>query len=41
MLLLCDGSHVLWILGERISQGYKITHKTRCMLIVEVQYRKE
>ena len=36
MLLLTDGSHVLWIIGKRISDYYKITEKTK--RILEIQY---
>ena len=34
--LLADGSHVLWILGERISEAYKVTEQTKRLLRVEV-----
>lgn len=34
--LLADGSHILWIVGYRISAYYKVTKKTR--RILEVQY---
>ncbi len=36
LLLLTEGKHVLWILGHRISQAYKITGQTRRLLKVEV-----
>lgn len=32
VLLLADGSHILWIVGYRMSEGYKITSKTKCVL---------
>ncbi|MDR1766755.1 MAG: tRNA lysidine(34) synthetase TilS [Lachnospiraceae bacterium] len=35
--LLADGSHVLWILGHRISEGYKITDDTAMVLQVRLQ----
>ncbi len=34
--LLTDGSHVLWIVGHRISESYKITDTTRTILEVQV-----
>ena len=34
--LLCDGSHVIWITGYRISEAYKITDSTKNVL--KVQY---
>lgn len=36
ILLLADGSHVLWIIGKRISDYYKITETTK--QILEIQY---
>ena len=36
MLLLADGSHILWIIGKRISDYYKVTDQTKT--IIEVQY---
>lgn len=36
MLLLADGSHILWVVGRRISDYYKITDKTKT--IIEIQY---
>ena len=36
MLLLADGSHILWVVGKRISDGYKITKDTKNVL--EIQY---
>lgn len=38
-ILLADGSHVLWVVGYRISAYYKITENTRRVL--EVQYMEE
>ena len=32
--LLADGSHILWILGRRISEEYKVTQKTKRILEV-------
>lgn len=38
-LLLAEGSHILWIVGGRISSYYKITEATE--KILEVQYMEE
>lgn len=32
--LLADGNHIMWILGSRISEAYKIRESTKTMLIV-------
>lgn len=34
--LLAEGSHVLWVMGYRISEFYKITENTRTILEVQV-----
>lgn len=36
ILLLADGSHILWVVGGRMSEYYKITEQTR--QILEVHY---
>ncbi|MFI3177314.1 MAG: tRNA lysidine(34) synthetase TilS [Eubacteriales bacterium] len=36
-LLLADGSHIIWILGDRISEAYKITDETARVLQVTLQ----
>lgn len=36
ILLLADGNHILWIIGYRISEDYKVTEKTQ--KIMKVQY---
>jgi len=36
ILLLAEGSHVLWIVGYRISEYYKVTEETRHILQVQV-----
>lgn len=36
ILLLADGSHVLWIIGYRISEGYKITENSKRILKVQL-----
>lgn len=32
--MLCDGSHVMWVLGSRISEEYKITEQSKKILVV-------
>ena len=39
ILLLADGPHILWIIGYRISEYYKVTEQTKHIL--EVQYMEE
>lgn len=34
--LLAEGDHVLWVIGSRISEFYKITENTRTILEVKV-----
>lgn len=36
LFLLADGSHVIWIIGDRISQAYKVDENTKNILIVNV-----
>ena len=38
IVLLADGSHILWAVGGRISEYYKVTEQTK--RILEVQYRE-
>jgi len=33
-LLLAEGNHILWIIGYRISEYYKVTDTTRNVLEV-------
>lgn len=40
-LLLADGSHIMWILGGRISEFYKVSSETKWVLRVSVQRREE
>ena len=35
-ILLADGSHIIWIFGDRISEKYKITETTKNILKVKV-----
>lgn len=34
--LLCDGDHVMWVVGNRISEAYKITEQSRKILVVKL-----
>ena len=34
--LLADGSHILWVPGRRISEGYKVTEETSRILKVQI-----
>lgn len=34
-ILLADGSHIIWVTGMRISEGYKVTDQTRRILKVQ------
>lgn len=36
ILLIADGSHILWIIGYRISAGYKVTEDTRTILQIKI-----
>lgn len=36
-LMLADGSHILWIFGNRISEAYKVTKDTKQILIAEIR----
>ena len=36
VLLICDGSHVMYVVGHRISEHYKIDDNTRRVLRIEV-----
>ena len=36
LLLLADGSHIIWIPGMRISERYKVTEDTRQILKVQI-----
>lgn len=35
--LLADGSHVLWVIGYRISAGAKVTQETRQILKIQIE----
>ncbi len=34
--LLCDGEHVIWITGSRISEGYKLSCESKKILVVNI-----
>ena len=41
ILLVTEGKHVLWIVGRRISEFYKVTDATRQILQVSMDGGKE
>ena len=41
ILLLADGEHVLWVIGKRISEYYKVTKQTKNILQVTVLGKEE
>ena len=36
MPLLADGNHIVWIIGRRISEHYKIDNQTKTVLQIQV-----
>ena len=40
-LLLADGSHIMWIIGGRISEFYKVSSERKRVLRVSVQEKEE
>ena len=34
--LIADGSHIMWVIGHRMSEGYKISEHTRLILEISV-----
>ena len=40
ILLLADGSHILWIMGHRISDNYKVTDTTKRVLVAKIKGEK-
>ena len=36
ILLLADGNHIIWVIGFRISEYYKVNSETRRILKVRV-----
>ena len=41
MILLADGNHIMWAVGMRISEEYKITEQTRRILKVQMKNMEE
>ena len=41
MILLADGSHILWVVEKRISEYYKVTKDTKRVLTVQIYGGKE
>ena len=37
--VVADGSHILWVIGHRISEAYKITDKTKT--VIELEYTEK
>lgn len=36
MLLLADGNHIIWVLGDRISEAYKVSDATKKILVISL-----
>lgn len=41
LILLADGNQVVWIVGMRISEDYKVTEQTKTILKVQIKNREE
>ena len=41
LMLLVDGSHILWVPGHRISAAYKVTAQTNLILEVTIRERQQ
>ena len=41
LLLLADGSHIMWVIGHRISDYYKVDEHTKRVLKVQYHGGKE
>lgn len=41
ILLLAEGAHVLWIVGYRISEAYKVTRDTKRLLKIQVMEEED
>ncbi len=39
--LLADGSHILWVIGHRISSAVKVTESTERVLRIHIRGGKE
>ena len=40
-LLLADDKHILWVIGMRISEAYKVTDETKTILQVKIKHTEE
>ena len=40
-LLLAEDKHILWVIGMRISEAYKVTEQTKTILQVTIKHTKE
>lgn len=36
--LLADGAHIMWVIGGRMSEAYKVTKNTKCVLKVGIAH---
>jgi tRNA(Ile)-lysidine synthase len=36
MLLIADGAEIIWVIGKRISEKYKITPNTKNILMISI-----
>ena len=36
VILLAEGSHILWVIGKRISEYYKVTQETKKILKIQL-----
>lgn len=39
--LLADGDHIMWVIGYRISEAYKVTEETKRVLCVQIVGEQE
>ncbi len=40
-LLVCSGTHIIWVVGERISEDCKVTAKTKKFLLIKTRKIKQ
>ncbi|MBR6332663.1 MAG: hypothetical protein IKR78_06015, partial [Dehalococcoidales bacterium] len=38
VFLLCDGDDIIWVIGHRIDDRYKVTDQTTSVLCLKVRY---
>ena len=41
ILLLADGNHILWVVGHRISETYKVTEHTKTILKIQIMEEQD